>query len=401
MSSKIYELQNLKSKLIADCTQLVESGLKTPEDRESYKKMLKETDEIQWDLDALARIERTLPSLPAPVVVPVAATPESREQRRAKLNGTFRAYLQGTLDQRIPEHRDLLTSSDGAGGAAIPVEFSGFLSETLKLYAPLFDYANVRLSPDGRSVKICRVDDSSHGLSLIAEGVTLSEVDPTFSSTVVSADPLSSGLVRYSNQLLSDSAFDLEQLLKNLTSSRIGRGVEKALTLGTDVAGTALPNNPGLVSLSQIASTTSTIAAGIGWADITNLFDALDAAYLPRAIFQMSSKTRNYLAGLKTSDGRPFFTPTTDGGLDYLLGKPIVINQSLPSPTAGVFSASVKPVIFGSLFDGLQVIASKPRVAVLRERFAEVNESALVTSIRIGSASLQAGAIQALRIAAA
>jgi len=241
------------------------------------------------------------------------------------------------------------------------------------------------------------VDDSTHGLTLIAEGTTLSETDPTFSSTVVSADPLSSGLVRYSNQLLSDSAFDLEQLLKNLTSSRIGRGIEKALTLGTDVAGTPLPNSPGLVSLSQIASTTSTIAAGVGWTDITNLFDSLDPAFLPRSIFLMNSKTRNYLAGLKDSTGRSFFVPGTANSLDMLLGRPIVINQSLGLVT----TASAKPILFGSLFDGLQVIASEPRVAVLRERFAEVNESALVTSIRIGSASLQAGAIQALRIAAA
>ncbi len=86
--------------------------------------------------------------------------------------------------------------------------------------------------------------------------------------------------------------------------------------------------------------------------------------------------------------------------MDYLLGRPIVLNQSLPSPTAGVFAANDKPIILGSLFDGLQVIASEPRVAVLRERYAEVNESALITSIRLGSASLQAGPIQALRIAA-
>lgn len=402
MSNKISELSERKASLIADATQLVQRGLKTPEQKEQYSKILEQTDIIQSDLDMLRRVERTLPNLPTPAPVVPVITPESKEQRRAKLNGTFRAYLSGTLDQRIPEHRDLLTSSDGAGGAAIPVEFSGFLSETLKLYAPLFDYANVRQSLNGRSVKICRVDDSTHGLTLLAEGTTLSEVDPTFSSSVVNADPLTSGLTRYSNQLLSDSAFDLEQLLTNLTSSRIGRGIEKALTLGTDVAGTALPNNPGLVSLAQVATTTATIAAGIGWtSDIVATFDALDAAYLPRAIWQMSSKTRNYLAGLKTSDGRPFFTPTTDGGMDYLLGKPIIINQSLPSPTAGVFSASVKPILFGSLFDGLQVISSEVRVQTLRERFAEVNESALVTSIRIGSASLQAGAIQALRIAAA
>ncbi len=84
-----------------------------------------------------------------------------------------------------------------------------------------------------------------------------------------------------------------------------------------------------------------------------------------------------------------------------LLGRPIVINQSLASPTAGVFSASVKPIIFGSPYEGFQVVSSAVNTVTLVERFAEVNESAIIVSTRVGSASLQAGAIQALKIAAA
>ena len=84
-----------------------------------------------------------------------------------------------------------------------------------------------------------------------------------------------------------------------------------------------------------------------------------------------------------------------------MLGRPIVLNQTLPSPTAGVFAANAKAILFGSLFDGLQVLSSEVRVETLRERYAEFNECAIVVSTRVGSASLQAGAIQALKIAAA
>ncbi len=49
--------------------------------------------------------------------------------------------------------------------------------------------------------------------------------------------------------------FDLEKLLTNRTASRIGRGIERALTLGTDVAGTTLPNNPGLLAVAQVGTT--------------------------------------------------------------------------------------------------------------------------------------------------
>jgi len=189
-------------------------------------------------------------------------------------------------------------------------------------------------------------------------------------------------------------------LLTNLSQSRVGRGIEKLLTASADVSGTATPNNPGIVNIAQTATTTSSIAAGIGWTDLTNTFDALDVAYLPRAVWQMSSKTRNYLAGLKDSTSRPYFIPGTDGGFDTLLGRRIVLNQSLPSPTAGAFAANAKPIILGSLFDGLQVISSEVRVQTLSERFAEFNESAIIVSTRVGSASLQAAALQSVRIAA-
>jgi HK97 family phage major capsid protein len=177
--SKISEIQDQKNKLIADATVLVQRGLNTPEQKEEYRKVLAATDETQEHLDMLLRVERALPNLPAPIPVVPAITSESREQRRSKLNSQFRSYLSGGPAQ---EHRDLLTSSDGQGGAAIPVEFSNFLSESLKWFAPLMQYANVRQSTDGRSVKVCRVDDSSHGLSLIAEGNTLSDKLRTASS---------------------------------------------------------------------------------------------------------------------------------------------------------------------------------------------------------------------------
>jgi len=398
----ITNLNQKKAELISAATTLVESGLKSAESKEQHRKLIQEIDDTQEHIDMLSRIERAMPGLPtpAPVAAP-PATPESREQRRSKLNAAWRFYLQGRHDDRIPEYRDLISTVSGQGGAVVPVEFSGFLSESLKLYAPLFDYANVRQSSNGRSAKISKVDDTAQGLKLITEGsVSLSEADPTFSSSTVSTDLFSTGIIRFSNQLLSDSYFDLEKLLTNLSQSRVGRGIEKLLTASADVSGTATPNNPGIVNIAQTATTTSSIAAGIGWTDLTNTFDALDVAYLPRAVWQMSSKTRNYLAGLKDSTSRPYFIPGTDGGFDTLLGRRIVLNQSLPSPTAGAFAANAKPIILGSLFDGLQVISSEVRVQTLSERFAEFNESAIIVSTRVGSASLQAAALQSVRIAA-
>lgn len=399
--SKLNELKDQKVKILADATTILNRGLNTPTSKAQYEALLKQDTEISDTIQMLERIERSMPSLPvvsAPIV-PVV-TPESREQRRAKLNSAWREYLRGHSDQRVQEHRDIISSSDGGGGAVVPQEFSGFLSESLKYYAPLFDYANVRVSPNGRSVKVSRVNDTTHGLTLITEGSStpVAEVDPGFSSSLVSTDLFTSGLTRFSNQLLSDSYFDLERLLTNLTSLRVGRGIETLLTLGTDSSSTSTPNNPGLINIAQTATTTATLAAGIGWADLIKTFDALETAYLAKAIWLMSSKTRNFLALQEDSTSRPYFVPAPNAdGFDMLLGKPIVINNSLALPT----TANGKPILFGSLFDGLQIVSSEVRVQTLVERFAEVNESAIIVSTRVGSASLQAGAIQALKLAAA
>ena len=340
--SKLTDLIERKNSLIANATQLVQAGLKTPEAKEQYRAILVDVDDADEMIAMLKRVETVLPNMPAPVAVPTASRGgrESKKVRKAKINAAFRSYLQGQLDQRVPEHRALVTSTDG-GGAAVPEEFCGVLSEALKLYAPLMSYANTIVS--SRSVKVSKVDDTANGLTLITEGTTLVEADPTFASILVDRDILSAGIVKFSKELLSDSYFDLNQLLTNLVSSRIGRGAEKAITLGKDATDTTLPNNPGLINIAQTATTTGSIASGIGWTDLTTTFDALNPAFIPKAVWQMSSKTRNYLAALKDSTGRPYFTPATDGGLDYLLGRPIVINQSLASPTAGVFSARSSP----------------------------------------------------------
>jgi HK97 family phage major capsid protein len=391
--SKLNELKDQKVKILADATTILNRGLNTPTVKAQYEALLEQDTEISESI--------SMPSLPvvsAPVTAPavVRSEGEQKSERRAKLNKTWRDFIRGNTTE---ETRALLTSSDGSGGAVVAQEFSGFLSETLKTYCAFFDYANVRQSPNGHPVKISKVDDSTHGLTYLSDegSVSLTDTDPTFSSTVVNTDLLSSGLTRFSNQLLSDSYFDLEQLLTSLTSSRIGRGIEKLLTLGLDQTGAATPNNSGVVSLSQIAATTGTIAAGVGWQDLVNVFDSLDAAFLPKSVWLMSSKTRNSLAGLKDSTGRSYFVPGTANSLDYLLGRPIVLNQSLPQIT----TANAKAIIFGSLYDGLQVVSSEVRVQTLVERFAEKNESALLATIRIGSTALQAGALQALRIAAA
>jgi len=111
----------------------------------------------------------------------------------------------------------------------------------------------------------------------------------------------------------------------------------------------------------------------------------------------MTSKTRNSLLALEDSTSRPYFVPApTADGFDMLLGKPIIINQSLDQ----LNTANGIPILFGSLYEGIELVSSEVRVTNLRERYADVNEGAVIVSTRVGSTGLASGAIKALKLAA-
>jgi HK97 family phage major capsid protein len=398
--NKIAELNTRRNSLLATATALVSAGLKSAEDKQEHRRLVAEIDDVQQHIDQLVLIERKLPNLPT-VQLPPATKAEamnSPEVRRAKLNSAWRSYLEGRLDQRVQEHRDIFENTSSDGAAIIPTDFQNeFIAEALKLYAPLALYVRRRDSSNGRPVTVSSVDDRANGLTLTVEGQPVPEADPSFSSATVFTDPLTTGQIKYSIRLLDESDFSFVDLLKSLASSRIGRGLERILTRGRDTAGTVTPNNPGLISIASTGVTTTSLSSGVQFGDLVNLFDSLDAAYLPRAIWQMTSKTRNTLIKQLDSTNRSLFVPAPNlDGLDMLLGKPIVINQSLDLTT----TASGVPVLFGSLYEGIEMISSEVKVTNLVERYAEQFKNSLITRLQIGSAALAPGAIQKLVLAA-
>ena len=396
--SRLSDLHSQRNTVLARMTELTLAGIKTAEHKEEYRQLSEQETTMSDDITSLEEIERYFAANPKPVAVaPVITIPTSAEQRaehKAELNIAFQRYLQNKS-----ERRDLLTI--GSAGAVVPLEFSGFISYASKAYAPITQFARTRVSDNGRPVKSSpRVDDTANGMFVITEGsgTPVTEVDPSFSaSATIFTDLCSTGMVRYSNQLRDDTAFELEKFLSDLSSVRYGRGVEKILTRGVDSTGATTANNPGLINVATLSHTTSALASGIGFAaDIVPLYDSLDAAYLPRSVWMMTSKTRNALLAAEDSTSRPYFVPAPNAeSFDMLLGRPILINQSLDQ-----IGANAQPIIFGSLYDALEVVTSETQVVNVVERYADQFESALAVYTHLGSTALQSSALRILKQAA-
>jgi HK97 family phage major capsid protein len=278
----IQNLQIKRSQILSEASTLLSGGLKTEEYRTKHLELITEADALEQDILNLRTIanirgERLIEQEAEAKAAAVVVTPE---EKRSKINRAWQGYLTG---ENGAEFRDILTASSGADGAAlIPEEFNrNYLAMAAKYYAPLLQFCNV--IPTNRPVNQVSASDSAAGLSVIAEGAVSPEVDPTFGVATIFHDLFSAGMIKYSNQLASDSGFDLEAFLNRLVAKRVGLGLQSIITTGRDTSGNALTNNPGLLSFATVGTTTTSLAAGIALDDIFNLYDAFsgtDDGYL-------------------------------------------------------------------------------------------------------------------------
>jgi len=396
--SSVRELRSRISKILSDQQRMAANGFKDSEDRARFDRMTEEVTRLEADVQRLETFEqrdhesRSFERSPRPGAVNSGV--QTSDEQRSRINKAFAQYgKRGSIHAVDAEYRDLLTTSDATGGALVPQMFSGILVDALKYYGPIADRVSQKVTDNkGAPLKISYSNDTGNGLTLLGtEGSSSpAETDPTFVSKILGVDTATGGLVKVSFQELEDSSFDLDAFLRSHFAIRYARGLEKAVTLGTDSAGTALPNQPtgGLLASANVAQTTASVAAGIGWDDLTALYSGIDPAYaIPgKASWVMNSTTRGYLIGLKDGFGRPYFTPdpVADNPFGSLLGFPVVLNQSMPN-----MGASAKPILFGDLEKSFLLRTDgQPSILRLNERYADTLEVGFYMYTRIGGVTL-------------
>jgi len=408
MSQHIKALQEKRNKLISDAAALLQASEVTVESRASANQMLADVTVLEGDIASLKMIakmqsdaeneERSFERSPRPT--PAAASGDFAslpiEERKKKFNAVFKQYARYGMHTLNAEQRDLLTTSDATGGALIPQEFMGVLFEAKKFYGPVADRVAQKVTDNkGVPMKISYSNDTANGITLVAtEGTSgPAETYPTFVSKILGVDTVTGGLVKISFQELEDSSFDLDSFLRKSFSIRFGRGLEKAVTLGTDSAGTTLPNQAtgGLVGVATSGTVTASLAAGIGWDDLTTAYGNLDPAYInPKTAWTFNANTRSVLLGMKDGFGRPFWTPdpSADGPFTKLLGYDVVLNQAM----ANIGAANAKPILLGDLEQAYMLRTDgAPSILRLNERYADTLEVGFYLYSRIGGVSLNAG----------
>jgi HK97 family phage major capsid protein len=311
---------------------------------------------------------------------PIVGTPDAR----------FSAYLrQGksalTSDELLRIHpgnerTTVIRAAEGVGtgstgGYLVPASFADRFETMLKATDPLFDLALLFETRTGSATGYPILDDTGAAAAIVGENSASSETDEVFASLAFGACPLwRSGYVRCSNELINDSAFDIEEMVASAAAVRFARGV------GAAFVATLLS--------SAAAGVTTASTTAIAADEIVQLTGKIDSAYLQNASFLMLRSTYVALLRLVGSSGNFIFPPAFDAaGRPTILGFPVYF-----SPSMGAMTAGLKPVTFGDhgKFVRRQVRNSLS-VKVLVELYALYYQTAYEVHWRIDGGLLLSG----------
>lgn len=367
------------------------------EENEKFDTINNEVDELRASATRIERAEELKKELASKAdEVRDNAAPAKVEARDA-----FNAYLRKGINGLTPAEANALgemrgtdtqvTTTDGLGGFLVPENWSDFISATELFKSDIEQVATVIRTANGQAFNLPANDDTSVVAAILGEGTAATVSDMTF--TNVKFDPFTygSGLVKVSNQLISDNAFDLASFVGGQLANRLKRGINAGLTTG---AGDA--NAPQGIVVGSSLGKTAASATAVTVSEAMDLFYSVDASYrnAPGAGWMMNSNTAKAIRILgfgETNDFPAYVPGMSVGEPDMLFGKPVYINEDMADIATGV-----KSILFGDLSQYYIHEAGGVQILRLTERFADSLSQGFIGYRRIDGNVLQSSAIKHL-----
>jgi HK97 family phage major capsid protein len=377
---KVSEMREKRAALAAQALEVAST------DAAKFEKIMADVDALKGNIDRQERAEALVAGMSSTVRPPLdSVNGESRggkvvdEARAAEHRAAFNKYVR-TGD--MTELRTYTPMSDSVQGSfLVPQGFQYELEQALKAYGGMFSVARILPTPTGNPLLWPTSNDTAVLGEQVAENTQVSQANPTLSNVQLNAWKWSTKMVNVSNELLQDSAFDVEGYLRELFVARLGRILNQRLTLGV---GTTEPLG---ITVAATAGPTAEVAGQISYDDLVELEHSVDPAYRQGAKFMLHDKSLKAIKKLKDSQGHPLWVAGVGvGAPDTILGYSYVINQDMP-----LIGTGNKQMLFGAL--NKYIIRSVKELAILRlnERFAELGQTAFIGFARYDGNLIDAG----------
>jgi len=356
--NKILELRNKRNTLWEQTKNYLEAhrdenGLVPAADLEQYDRM---TADVKALGDEIKRLEDQMAldaQLSAATSTPVQMSPTAQKKGSVKptatdeYNKAFWDNMRGNVSMEV--RNALSVGEDANGGYTVPDEFHRQLIEALEENNVFRGLAHViRTSSGTRTIPVAADNGQA---SWVEEGNAIAESDLTFSVQTLSAYKLGC-LIRVSNELLNDSAFDIGAHIARRFGVRFGNAEENAFINGRGVSAdpATTPSEPtGILTTLAAPSVTTANAGTISFDDVYKLYYALKSPYRRKAKFLCNETALLQLMLLKDKNDNYIWKPGIEiGKPDTILGHEIVTSTYMPSiEGTPATDAGKKVLLFG------------------------------------------------------
>ncbi len=395
----IIEMRNKRAKALEAAKAFLEShrdkdGFLSEEDDAIYTRMENDISRLGTEIGRMERMEAMDAELSKPVSAPITEKPASAKVD-TKVGRAADAYKDAFWNVTRAKNgvsyevRNALQEGvDSEGGYLVPDEFENTLVQALRHENIVRDHAHVFQTNSG-SHKIPVVTTKGTASWIDEEG-PIPEGDDTFGQQTIGAHKVGT-IIKVSEELLNDSAFDLESYFATEFARRIGDKEEDAFFNG-DGVGKPL----GVLAETGGAEVGVTTASGtaITADEVINLFYSLKAPYRKKAIWVFNDATMAAIRKLKDSTGQYLWQKALhEGEHETLLGRPIFTSPFMPEIAAGN-----KAALFGDFH--YYWIGDRQGITFrrLNERYADTGQVGFLATKRLDGKLILPEAIKVLQL---
>ena len=319
-----------------------ENGILSGEDTETYERMEADIVNLGKEIERQDRLDAISRELNAPTAAPLTSKPDNSkaEVKTGRASDEYKLNFWNAMRTKYPNTaivNALQVGTDTEGGFLVPDEFEHTLIQRLEEENFFRRIATVIQTNSGdRKIPIVA---SKGTASWIDEEGLYPESDDAFGQITLSAYKLGT-LIKVSEELLNDSAFNLENYIATEFGRRIGSKEEESFFIGDAVGKpTGILADTGGAEIGVTAASSTAITA----AEIIDLYYSLRVPYRKNAIWIMNDATVSAIRKLKDGQGQYLWEPSMVAGTpNKILGCEVITSPYVPTVAAGA-----KTVAFG------------------------------------------------------
>lgn len=395
--SKVLELREKRAKAWEAAKAFLESkrgadGMMSAEDTASYDKMEADVVNLGKEIERLERQASIDAELNRPTSMPITNKPNSDpdgEEKKGRASDKYRKTFWNAMRRKnfYDVENALQVGTDSEGGYLVPDEFESTLVDALEEENFFRSIATVIQTSSGdRKIPVVA---SKGEANWIEEEGAFPESGDAFGQVSIGAHKVAT-MLKISDELLNDSAFNLETYISREFGRRIGSKEEEAFFVGD---GSGKPT--GIFhATGGAADGVTTSTANITFDDVMDLFYSVKSPYRKKAVWVLNDTTVKALRKLKDNNGNYIWQPSVQAGQpDMILNRPYHTSAYVPELAAGA-----KVMAFGD-FSYYWVADRQGRsFKRLNELFAATGQVGFLASQRVDGKLILSEAVKTLKM---